>query len=195
MATQTLSIDIRLTPCVARRGEVLVLWTRNEQQHAQHNTFATRRHDPKHLRRKMWLRPETFVLDHMTVQKTFRQSRLHCPFAGERFPGGARRSVVCIHELCESGMLLTRVGGCDGNFELRHDTGKSSTPGNCTTHSYHTMSTCVKVVAIFLGDLGSQTQTRMMRRARTSRRKKKKRCGSQRHRKGFLLLRTRFFVS
>ena len=155
MATQTLSIDIRLTPCVARRGKVLVLWTRNEQQHAQHNTVATRRHDPKHLRRKMWLRPETLVLDHMTVQKTFRQSRLHCPFAGERFPGCARRSVVCIHELCESGMLL----------------------------------------AIFLGDLGSQTQTRMMRRAQTSRRKKKKRCGLQRHWKGFLLLRTRLFVS
>ena len=64
------------------------------------------------------LRPETFVLDHMTIQTFYRQNQLHGLFAGEKFLRVAGMSVVCIHELCESGILLTKMSGSD------HDAGK-----------------------------------------------------------------------
>ena len=64
------------------------------------------------------LRPETFVLDHMTIQTFYRQNQLHCLFAGEKFLQVAGMSVVCIHELCQNGILLTKMSGSD------HDTGK-----------------------------------------------------------------------
>ena len=69
------------------------------------------------------LRPETFVLDHMTIRTFYRQIQLHCLFAGEKFLQVAGMSVVCINELCESAILLTEMSGSD------HDTGKGPRQG------------------------------------------------------------------
>ena len=67
----------------------------------------------------VWLRPETFVLDHMTVQNPYRQSRLHCPFASEKVPG-VQEGPLCAFTNCArveycspEGELLAEILNCD----------------------------------------------------------------------------------